>query len=147
MANIGGFGTIYQIVAHRTFPQGVTISQVADDADPLDVPSVAINEVGMGGNGDLLVWPKANAIILTLAVIPGSPDDDNLAALYDANRVGRGKTSAEDVITLTCIYPNGRTVTFTDGAIIEGPPAIGVSSAGRLKTMAYKFAFENKVSS
>jgi len=65
--NISGFGLRVQIVAKSTFPAGVTITQWADDADWLDLPSMQIADKAMGGNGDLLVWSKANPIVLNLS--------------------------------------------------------------------------------
>jgi hypothetical protein len=143
MQDISGFGAKVQVVASKTFPSGFPLSQFADDTDPFDTPSVQIADKAMGLNGDLITWSKANPLPVTLAVIPGSDDDRNLQALYDANRVGKGKTSARDVITVTVTYPDGKTATFGPGAITDGPAATGIASAGRKKTSAYQFAFEN----
>src|SRR5574343_1608278 len=112
MNNISGFGLQIQVIASVTFPSGFTLTQFADDADPFDLPSIQIADKAMGLNGDLVVWSKANPIPVTVNVIPGSDDDKNLAILYDANRVGRGKVSARDEITLVGIYPDGSTITL-----------------------------------
>jgi len=147
MANdISGYGLRIQLVASVTFPAGITLTQFADDTDPLDMASLQIKDKAMGVNGDLIVWSKANPIPMTTGVIPGSDDDRNLAVLFEANRVGRGKSGSRDVITATIIYPDGSTVSLTDGAITDGMPARGVASAGRLKTNTYQFSFENMVS-
>lgn len=143
MKDISGFGARVQVIASRTFPQGFSLSQFADDVDPFDSPSVQIRDKAMGLNGDLITWSKANPATVAVAVVPGSEDDRNLQALYDANRVGRGKLSAADVITIVVIYPDNRTKTYTQGALTDGPPAVGIASAGRLKTSTYQFAFEN----
>lgn len=146
MANdIAAFGFTISLIASNTFPTGITLSQFADDADPFDIPAFPINETAMGLNGDLISWSKANPIKVTFAVIPGSDDDVNLAILYEANRVGRGKTSARDVITATAVYPSGATISLTVGKITDGMPGSSVASAGRLKTKTYMFAFENRV--
>lgn len=142
MNNISGFGLQVQVIASVTFPSGFTCSQFADDADPFDMPSIQIADKAMGLNGDLITWSKANPLPVTLSVIPGSDDDKNLAILFEANRVGRGKSSARDVITLVGIYPDGSTTTLTPGTITDGMPGNSVASAGRLKTKAYSFAME-----
>src|SRR4051812_34553091 len=108
--DITGFGAIVNIVASRTFPIGFVVTQFADDADPLDASSIRIADAAMGLNGDLITWAKAAPLPVVLNVIPGSPDDLNLAILANANRVGKGKTGANDVITLTCVYPDGTLV-------------------------------------
>lgn len=144
MANdISGFGLKLWVVASETFPAGFPVSQFADDADPLDLPSITIAETGMGVNGDLVKWSKANPLKITIAVIPGSVDDLNLGILYDANRVARGKRGARDKITMTGIYGDDSTVILKEGIITDGQPANSVASAGRLKSKVYGFTFED----
>ena len=144
MNNISGFGLRVHVCASKTFAAGFTITQFADDGDPFDIPSTQINDKAMGLNGDLLVWSKANPIVLTLNLIPSSDDDKNMRILLEANRAGCGKQSAKDMITLTAIYPDGRSLTLTNGAITDGTPANSIASAGRMKSNAYIFAFENR---
>jgi hypothetical protein len=144
MENISGFGLVVQVRASKTFPAGFTVTQFADDGDPFDAPSIQVNDKAMGLNGDLIVWSKANPIAVTLNLISASADDKNMSILLEANRVGRGKQSAKDVITLTAIYPDGRTLTLTEGVITDGMPANSVASAGRMKSKPYIFAFENR---
>jgi hypothetical protein len=145
MNDISGFGLQVQIVASNTFPAGITLTQFADDSDPLDVPSLQIADKAMGLNGDLIVWSKANPLAATINVIPDSDDDVNLNILFEANRVGRGKVSAQDVITMTIIYPDGSVKTLTQGKPTDFMPARSVASAGRQKTRPYVFAFENAI--
>jgi hypothetical protein len=143
MSDISVFGLRAQVVASQTFPSGISITQFADDADPLDTPSMQIADKAMGVNGDLIVWSKGAAVIVTLSVIPNSDDDKNLAVLFEANRTGKGKRSAKDVVEITAIYADGATTSFTNGAITDGMPSNSGTSAGRLKTKSYSFAFEN----
>ena len=143
MQDISGFGLRIVLVASVTFPQGVTLSQFADDGDPFDNPSQQIADKAMGLNGDLVTWAKANPMLATINLIPDSEDDRNLAVLAEANRPARGKSPARDVITMTVLYPDGRTHTLTNGRLTDAPISTGVSSAGRRKTKAYAFAFED----
>lgn len=145
MADISGFGLQINIVASRTFPQGFVVTQFADDADPFDMPSMQIADTGMGVNGDMVSWSLANPIKPTLNVIPGSDDDKNLQVLFEQNRVGKGKFGALDVITMTGVYPDGTTITLTNGKITDGMPGKSLASAGRLKSKNYAFAFENQI--
>jgi hypothetical protein len=147
MQDISGFGLRVRLVASATFPAGITITQFADDADPLDLAAIEVAATGMGVNGDLLVWSRANAIPAVLNVIPNSDNDRDLGILLEANRPGRGKNPARDVVTMTIIYPDGRSTTLSPGAITNGMSGNSVASAGRLKTKPYTFAFENKSSS
>lgn len=145
MNNISGYGFRINCIASNTFPVGFIISEFADDADPFDVPSLQIADSAMGLNGDLISWSKANPIKITLNVIAESQSDLALAILLEANRVGRGKIGARDIITLTGIYPDGNFITLTNGIITDGLPGNAIASAGRLKSKSYQFSFENKV--
>lgn len=144
MQNISFFGTIVSIFASNTFPVGLIITDWADDADPIDVPSLQIADSAMGNNGDLIGWGKANQIKINLSVIPQSFSDLNLAILLEANRVGRGKLGARDIITMAGLLPNGSPFVLTPGIITDGMPLNSGASSGRLKTKTYSFSFENK---
>jgi hypothetical protein len=140
---IGGFGLVVTLRASNTFPAALILEQFADDADPFDFPDIQIADVAMGLNGDLLSWSKAIPLPVTLSVVPESDDDNNLAVLLAANRVGKNKQSARDVITLVGTYPSGIVVTLTNGKLTNGSVSNSVSSQGRMKSKQYKFAFEN----
>src|SRR5215216_1560845 len=136
-SDISVFGLRVQLNASETFPSGISITQFADDADPFDTPSMQIRDKAMGVNGDLITWSKATPIGVTLAVVANSEDDDNLSVLFEANRVGKGKQGARDVISLTVVYPDGRTTSFTQGVITDGMPSLSAQSAGRMKSRVY----------
>lgn len=145
MQDISGFGAVVNIIASNTFPVGFPITQFADDADAFDFPSIQIADKAMGVNGDLVTWSKATALSGSLSVIPGSEDDLALQLIAKNNRVGRGKSNALDVITITVIYPDNSTVTFINGKMTDAPFGKSLSSAGRLKSKTYQFAFEGIV--
>jgi hypothetical protein len=145
MQDITATGTIVNIIGSTTFPLGFPITQFADDADPLDFASIQIADTAMGLNGDLISWSRAIAIPMTLNVLPGGVDDLNLQILAEANRVGRGRVSALDIITATIIYPDASLITLTNGKLIEYNPGKGIASSARLKTRTYTFSFEQKI--
>lgn len=141
--DISAFGIRVILVASSTFPASVVITQFADDGDSLDIPQQQIADKAMGVNGDLVTWSRATPLNLTLNVIPNSDDDRNLAALFEANRVARGKQGARDKITITAIYPNGYQQTWSEGRITDGVPGNALSSSGRMKSKPYVFTFES----
>ena len=143
MQDISAFGIRLQLVASVTFPAGITLSQFADDGDSLDLPSQQIADKAMGVNGDLITWSRANPLLVTVNIIPGSDDDRNMSVLLEANRAARGKRSTRDVITMTAIYPDGTTQTWSLGRITDGIPGKALASSGRMKSNPYQFAFEN----
>jgi hypothetical protein len=99
----------------------------------------------MGLNGDLISWSKANPIEASISVIPLSVSDTLLNILLEANRVGRGKIGAKDIITMNLLYPEGNFVTLTTGSITDGNPVPSVASAGRIKSRTYNFSFEGRI--
>ena len=145
--DISGFGVEARIIASITFPNGFEVTEFADDADPISIDSQQVADTAMTLNGDLLSWSTANPIPATVNVIPSSEDDLNLAVLLEANRIGQGKSSARDVITLVITTPDGRALTLTNGKITDGPIFNSVASSGRLNSKAYAFRFENKAES
>jgi hypothetical protein len=143
MQDISAFGIRVRLVASATFPAGIDLTQFADDGDSLDIPQQQIADKAMGVNGDLVVWSRANPLTLTINLIPGSDDDRNMSVLLEANRVARGKRGARDTITLTAVYPDETTQTWSLGRITDGIPGKALASSGRMKSKPYMFAFEN----
>jgi hypothetical protein len=142
--NIGGFGTKLRLIASVTFPTGIDISQFSHDADPLDIPAMIIAGAEMGANGDMANWNIANPLAANFSVFAKTDDDKNLAVLFEANRVAKGKKGANDIITLTALYPDGSTVTFDGGVLIQGMPADAIASGeAKTKSKTYNFMFEN----
>lgn len=142
MINIAGYGCSARIKASNTFPEGFNLTAFADDADAIDAPDLVIADAAMALNGELVVWNKANYLEAGFNVIPTSVDDVNLAALANANRVGKGKRGARDVITITVSYPDGSTATYGPGVMVVGSVAKSVAAAGRFKSRQYRFRFE-----
>jgi hypothetical protein len=143
MQDVSAQGFTLVLRASQTFPNGFTITEVADDADPFDIPAVEIASTAMNVNGDLVTWSSPTPMTPTINVIPGSESDKNLSILWGANRAARGKRNARDVITLVASYPDGSTKTFSEGKMTSGMPGGSVASGGRIKTNAYVFAFQD----
>lgn len=145
MQDISGFGGKVALNCSVTFPAGISISQFADDSDPLEFAPIEIADKAMGVNGDMITWAKAIPIAMVLNVIPGSPDDVNLQILFDNNRPSQGKIVTADIIQAVVTYPDGTVTSFGPGRIMMGPPGKSIASSGRIKTRTYTFALQNKV--
>lgn len=142
MSDISGFGTVLNLVASVTYPQGITLTQASDDTDFLDSPSQQIGDAVLGTNGDMITWSKASITPTTVSFIPNSEDDLNMAVLLENNKVGQGKTSVNDIITVTAVLPDGSTATYINGKLTDGMTGNSIASTGRLKTKVYGFKFE-----
>jgi hypothetical protein len=145
--DISGFSTKVRLTASFTFPTGITITQFADDTDPLDLASIDIADKAMGLNGDLITWARAVPAPMVLAVIPSSGDDQNLQLLAEANRPSIGKPAVGDLFQAMVVYPNGSVVTLTNGRLTNAPFGKSIAGSQRLKTKVYAFAFEQVLSS
>lgn len=145
MINISAFGSIAQFTASRTFPNGFTVTEFADDADPIDSPPFTAADTGVGLNGDMVVWNRANILEVVVNVIPNTEGERNLAVLLDANRTGKDKSGARDVVGLVVAMPDGSKITCTNGTPIDGVLINAVASVGRLKTKPYRFRFEKVI--
>lgn len=144
MQDISATGTSATIFASLTFPAGFTVTALADDANPIDVETLQLGDTGMGVNGDMVFWSTPNPIRITVRPIPNSDADENLQILVSANRVAKNKAAVQDIITMAVNYPDGKVVTFTNGKLLTGTPALGVASNSRLQTREYQFVFENQ---
>ena len=141
--NVSGLGLTVTIQSVPTFPQGFSIDQWPDDADPLTIGDVQVTDTAMGVNGDMITWNKANPIPVELAVIPNTEADKNLGILLKMNRSAKNKVSVQDSITMVITYTDGSTNTLTGGVITQGQPANSISSDSRTKTKTYSFSFAN----
>lgn len=142
MFDVSGTGFSLTIKFSNTFPQGIQVTAFADDADPWDAPSLAIATPSMNVNGDLITFSSPQALTRTINVIPCSEDDNNLSIAYEANRVGKGKRSARDIVTIVVSWPDGSTETLSPGKMTDGMSGKSLASAGRIKSRSYAFAFE-----
>lgn len=145
MEDISGIGITVTLFASKTFPAGLTLSQFADDADPLDLPDVEILSEGMNVNGELVTWLTPKPLTIDLNMIPNTEEVKNLDILFDANRPAFKKTTVRDIITLVVNYPDGKKKVLNNGRPKTYAVASSIASAGRYKTRHFQFVFENKI--
>jgi hypothetical protein len=151
MADISGYGTNIQLVSTTTYPNGLSITQFADDADPIDVGTIALAETGMGLNGDMVKWSKATPIKVTINVLADSQNDRDLNILANSVRVQKGSTRSCEKINMTVLYPECCESTgiqnsdeYRNGYLLEAMVGKSITSAGRFKSRSYTFVFESK---
>lgn len=143
--NISGFGAVVVLVASNTFPASITLTQFSDDVDALDLPGIKLADLAMGVNGDLIKWSRAAILPVSVGLIPGSNDDINMGILAEANRVGQGKVSAQDVLTLTVTYPDGTSTTLSQGSLTDAHFGKSIAGTGREKSKVYQMGYQNRV--
>lgn len=141
--DISSFGIGVHLIASVTYPNGIQLSEFADDADPVDSPSIDLAAVAMGVNGDLLSWSVATALPVSVSLIPEGVDDQNLRTLARRNLATKGRTPSRDVIRIVIVLPNGTRSVFSAGRLVNAPVTSSSASAGRLKSNTYSMMFEN----
>lgn len=143
MNDISATGLSLIIQASNTFPAGIPISTFADNGDPLDLPAVDITQTAVDINGNLVSWSAPTPQTVTINVLAGSEEDENLAILLDANTARRGRRPTSDIITLVASYGDGSITTARNGRITNGSRGNSIASEGRLKSKQYTFIFQD----
>lgn len=143
MNDVSATGLALVVQASKTFPTGIFITAFADDADPLDLPAVDIAQVGMDINGNLVSWSTPTPQTVTVNVLAGSEEDQNMSILLEANTAKKGRRHAGDIITMVASYGDGSTTTARNGRITNGSRGNSAASAGRLKSKQYTFVFQD----
>lgn len=141
MIDISGFGTGIVIVAVQSFPTGFSLSQFADDVDPISSREIEPIGYEMLFDGDIATFDKAAPVEVTVSVIPGSEDDINLKILLQNKKSARAIFPIPDITTMIITYPDGGRVILSKGSIIKGPVVDSVLSTGRRKSNSFTFVF------
>ena len=143
MSDLSTTGLALRVVATNTFPNGFTVTAFSSDSDPWDAPSIDVASTEMDLNGNLNTWQTPVPLTRTIGLTPGTEDERNMRALFEANRVGKDKRSARDRITIVATWPDGSTETLANGVITSGPSGKSTTQAARMKSVTYGFAFES----
>ncbi|WP_337051186.1 phage tail fiber protein [Proteus terrae] len=143
MNDISATGLSLIIQASNTFPAGIPITTFSDEGDPLDLPAVDITATAVDINGNLVSWSAPTPQTVTINVLAGSEEDENLAILLDANTARRGRRHASDIITLVASYGDGSITTARNGRITNGSRGHSISNNARLKSKQYTFIFQD----
>lgn len=134
--DIAATGVSIFIKAETSFSQGFFVEGMADDSDPLAFAEMTVAEADVNINGDLVVWGKPQVMNPTLNVVAGSPADNNLQVMLAARENG-----VREQVEMTVTYPDGSSVTASEGVLTTGTKGKGVTTAGRTATRSYQFVF------
>lgn len=141
MINISGFGLKATVVALQTFPMGFTLSQFADEADPIAFERMEPVGFEMLFDGELFAFDKSAPVIVHVSVLPQTEDDINLKMLLASKKGGVKWATFSDITTMVVTYPDGGKVVLSNGTITAGPPGDTVKQTGRKGCNTYSFAF------
>lgn len=140
MNNISTSGISITLTGSRVLPM-IQLTQFADDADPFDIDHTTISQNAMNANGDMVVWSTPTAKPITLNIIPGSDDDNNLQLIANSNTTQGRNIKPLDEFQMIASYQDGRRVIAKGGVIVSAD--LGTSAATqRRKSKQYVFAFQ-----
>lgn len=131
-----------------------TITRFSDDSDPWTVEEVEVTGYGVTINGELLVWAKPCAYIVSVNVLSGTPEAKALGKLIRKSRVkptqggaGEFDSAAAKVNGLSIHLQAGElkntTYKFTTGRVLKGPMAPSANNDGRTTSQNFTFVFED----
>jgi len=144
MSDISVLGSKIRLIFSKSFPLGFDVTQFSDDQDSFDFPELVIAESAMGANGNLVTYSTPNPIELNISVIPDwNGDARNLSIAFANNQPGAGKALIRDNVTAVITTKDNISVSLINGSLISGVPYPSGQSSKRLKTLTYKFHFEN----
>lgn len=124
----------------------ITITDFADDADPISIDDVDIGDVSFDINGKIFQKKKLVPCTCHVAVIPGSESEKKLNKLVLNNMPILGK--GEKIANLSVTFPykgdeNDIDFVFYNGYILGASVGYATTSQGRIKTKEFSFAFQS----
>ena len=131
------------------------ITEFSDEGTPFETSQIEVTGSAMTLNGQLVLWRKPVAYVVTLTVIPGSEDDLWLDARLDEAHIRPGKVidvetlKAKMTIWTPQINASGKqnktvAYTYTNGRILGGPTGPSTNAEGKMSAKVYTFVFEDR---
>lgn len=141
MQDLSGFGLGITILALQSFPMGYSLSQFADDINPLEIEEIEPVGFDMLYDGSLFAFDKAAPVKLTIGLIAGTADDINCKVLLQARKASSGIVPLPDITSAVITYGNGGRLLLSNGTILKGPLGDTIEASGRTKGNQYTFVF------
>lgn len=143
MIDVSGFGTGIVVVALQSFPTGFSLSEFADDVDPISAREIEPIGFEKLYDGGLFFFDQTAPIEVSISVIPGSDDDINLKILLQNKKGAKSILPLPDVTSMVITYPDRGRVILTKGSITKGAIIDSITDVGRRKGNTYTFVFES----
>lgn len=141
MIDISTAGSGITIFSLTSFPMGFHLSAFADDVDPLVVEPTEVTGFEKLYDGSIFAFDKCAPVLLSVAVIPNTPDDINLKIMLQKRKSSPSIIQVKDDCTMVIGYADGGRNVLSQGTILGGSIADSLTSVGRKKTNEYHFAF------
>lgn len=131
-----------------------TITEFSDEDTPLECSEIEVTGNAITLNGQLVLWRKPSAYMVSVTVIPRSENDLILSKmLYEARVCPARATAVSELwsnMTIKCprINESGNTksvdtYSFSNGRILSGPTGPASNSEGKMSPRKYIFVFQD----
>lgn len=131
-----------------------TITEFSDEDTPLECSEIEVTGNAITLNGQLVLWRKPSAYMVSVTVIPRSENDLVLSKmLYQARVCPARAIAVKDLwskMTIKCprINESGNTkavdtYNFSNGRILSGPTGPASNSEGKMSARKYTFVFQD----
>lgn len=141
MIDISAFGTGIMVLSTESFPQGFSLSQFADDEDPISVEACEVSGFEKLYDGSIFIFDKTSPVLLSVGIMPNTDDDINLKILLQSRKSSPNLLPLPDNTSMVVTYPDGGRVILSSGGILSGPLLDSITTAGRKKGNVYHFVF------
>lgn len=140
--DVSSTGTTATLIASKTFPIGVQLTQFADKGELFKLGDAEVAKFAQTPNGAMVYYNVASTHTnIDISLIPTSDEDVALFTLNSANQSGVGKKAAGDIITIVIDYPKFKVV-HSNGKLLKAPQGYTAGSDGQLAANTYSFVFE-----
>jgi hypothetical protein len=131
-----------------------TITEFSDEDTPLECSEIEVTGNAITLNGQLVLWRKPSAYMVSVTVIPRSENDLTLSKMLYQSRVCPARAVAVSDLwskmTIKCprINESGNTravdtYKFSNGRILSGPTGPASNSEGKMSARKYTFVFQD----
>jgi hypothetical protein len=141
MIDISSFGSSVAIISTQSFPMGFSLTQFADDEDPLTVEEVEVSGYEKLYDGNIFIFDKTSPILMSVAVMPNTDDDINMKILMQMRKSSPQLLPLPDTVSAVITYGDGGRVILSNGGVLTGSLADSLSKDGRKKGNLYHFVF------
>jgi hypothetical protein len=141
MIDVSAFGTGITIVGNASFPYGFSLSQFADDEDPITFEDLEVSGFEKLYDGTIFLFDKTSPVLVSVSVMPNTDDDQNLKIMLQMRKSSPQLIPIADSAAMIITYPDGGRVMLASGGILSGAIADSITTQGRKKGNTYHFAF------
>lgn len=135
--DVTGFGSSVTIRSLNN-PQGITITEAADDIALFEIDDPVFGTVNVGANGHKISYMHGSVYTIRIAVFANGDNDKALKAMVATNRPQQGASINIDSINVVFTEGiTGKTSNFADCTMTSGALCNTLAVDGKLQARVY----------